>query len=120
MGTPRETIRIVEEKGLINLCNRLQEKTSLEKWSNFQINFTNDIRCGWFYFKNRSPSCGTRDVKIYSGFEKAPAKGKGPGLFGGAVIKIFRIFQLKKKVDCRILLLENISLQGYLQSHITR
>ena len=74
LGTPRETIRIVEEKGLINLCNRLQEKTSLEKWSNFQINFTNDIRCGWFYFKNRSPSCGTRDVKIYSGFEKHQQK----------------------------------------------
>ncbi len=28
------------------------------------------------FLKNRSPSCGTRDVKIYSSFEKAPAKGK--------------------------------------------
>ena len=73
-----------------------------------------------FILKNRSPSCGTRDVKIYSSFEKAPAKGKGPGLFGGAVIKNFRIFLLKRKADCRILLLESISLQGYLQSHITR
>ena len=42
-----------------------------------------------FILKNRSPSCGTRDVKIYSGFEKGPVKGKGTGLFGGAVIKKF-------------------------------
>ena len=32
------------------------------------MTFTNDTGCGWFYFKNRSPSCGTRDVKIYSDF----------------------------------------------------
>ena len=29
-----------------------------------------------FILKNRSPSCGTRDVKIYSGFEKHQQKEK--------------------------------------------
>ena len=38
------------------------------------MTFTNVIRCGWLYFKNRSPSCGTRDVKIYSSFEKRQQK----------------------------------------------
>lgn len=89
LGTPRETIRIVEENGLNRLVQPSTREDVTEKWSSFQMTFTNVIRCGWLYFKNRSPSCGTRDVKIYSSFEKAPAKGKGPGLFGGAVIKIF-------------------------------
>ena len=42
-----------------------------------------------FILKNRSPSCGTRDVKIYSGFEKAPAKGKGSGLIWRSSSKKF-------------------------------
>lgn len=121
LGTPRETIRIVEENGVNRLVQPSTREDVTEKMERFSNDFLHTISdVDGFILKNRSPSCGTRDVKIYSGFEKAPAKGKGPGLFGGAVVKNFRIFQLKKKVDCRILLLENISLQGYLQSHITR
>ncbi len=121
LGIPRETIRIVEENGVNTLVQPSTREDVTEKMEQFSNGFLQTISdVDGFILKNRSPSCGTRDVKIYSGFEKAPAKGKGPGLFGGAVLKIFRTFQLKKKVDCRILLLENISLQGYLQSHITK
>ena len=59
----------------------------MERFSNDFLHTISDV--DGFILKNRSPSCGTRDVKIYSGFEKAPAKRKGPGLFGGAVVKIF-------------------------------
>lgn len=121
LGTPRETIRIVEENGLNRLVQPSTREDVTEKMEQFSNDFLQTLSdVDGFILKNRSPSCGTRDVKIYSSFEKAPAKGKGPGLFGGAVIKNFRIFLLKRKADCRILLLESISLQGYLQSHITR
>lgn len=121
LGVPRETIRMVEENGVNRLVQPSTREDVTEKMKQFSNDFLQTISdVDGFILKNRSPSCGTRDVKIYSGFEKAPVKGKGSGLFGGAVIKNFRIFQLKKRVDCRILLLENISLQDCLQSRITK
>ena len=76
MGTPRETIRIVEENGENRLVQPSTREDVTEKWSSFQMTFTNDTGCGWFYFKRIVHRCGTRDVKIYSDFEKAPAKEK--------------------------------------------
>lgn len=115
LGTPRETIRIVEKNGANRLVQPSIREDVTEKMNEFSNAFLQTLpEVDGFILKNRSPSCGTRDVKIYSGFEKGSVKGKGTGLFGGAVIKNFRIFQLKKKVDCRILLLESISLQDCL------
>jgi uncharacterized protein YbgA (DUF1722 family) len=42
-----------------------------------------------FILKNRSPSCGFTDVKIYSGPEKGASIGKTAGFFGGAVLEKF-------------------------------
>ena len=42
-----------------------------------------------FILKNRSPSCGFTDVKVYSGPEKGAAIGKTAGFFGGAVLEKF-------------------------------
>ncbi len=42
-----------------------------------------------FILKNRSPSCGLKDAKVYAAPEKAPALGAGPGMFGGAVRERF-------------------------------
>ncbi|MGC8945353.1 MAG: YbgA family protein, partial [Anaerolineae bacterium] len=42
-----------------------------------------------FILKNRSPSCGLKDAKVYAAPEKAPALGAGPGMFGGAVRQRF-------------------------------
>jgi uncharacterized protein YbgA (DUF1722 family) len=39
-----------------------------------------------FILKSRSPSCGTRDVKIYPGMGKVTAVSKGAGYFGGNVV----------------------------------
>ena len=46
----------------------------MEQFSNDFLQTIPDV--DGFILKNRSPSCGTRDVKIYSDFEKAPAKEK--------------------------------------------
>ena len=51
LGTPRETIRIVEENGMNRLVQPSTQEDVTEKWSSFQMTFTNDIGCGWFYFK---------------------------------------------------------------------
>lgn len=42
-----------------------------------------------FLLKNRSPSCGTGDVKVYAAAENAPPVGRGPGLFAREVLERF-------------------------------
>ena len=120
MGTPRETIRIVEENGENRLVQPSTREDVTEKMEQFSNDFLQTIPdVDGFILKNRSPSCGTRDVKIYSVLKKRQQRERS-WLIRRSSSKNFRIFLLKRKVDCRILLLESISLQGYLQSHITK
>jgi uncharacterized protein YbgA (DUF1722 family) len=42
-----------------------------------------------FILKNRSPSCGFTDVKVYAGPEKGASIGRTAGFFGGAVLEKF-------------------------------
>jgi uncharacterized protein YbbK (DUF523 family) len=42
-----------------------------------------------FIPKNRLPSCGSTDVKIYSGPDKGASIGRTAGFFGGAILEKF-------------------------------
>ena len=42
-----------------------------------------------FILKFRSPSCGMKDIKVYSGTSKSNAVSKAAGFFGGAVVNAF-------------------------------
>jgi uncharacterized protein YbgA (DUF1722 family) len=42
-----------------------------------------------FILKNRSPSCGLNDVKVYASTKKGAAASKNQGMFGGAVMERF-------------------------------
>ncbi|EEL70703.1 hypothetical protein bcere0026_23120 [Bacillus mycoides] len=72
---------------LVQPSTRENVTEKMEQFSNAFLQTLPEV--DGFILKNRSPSCGTCDVKIYSSFEKGPVKGKGTGLFGGAVIKNF-------------------------------
>jgi uncharacterized protein YbgA (DUF1722 family)/uncharacterized protein YbbK (DUF523 family) len=88
LGTPREVIRVVSKEGENRLIQPSTEKDLTEKMNSFASNFLEEVgEIDGFILKNRSPSCGTRDVKVYTGIEKAPVKEKGSGLFGGKVIE---------------------------------
>ncbi|MDP7978590.1 YbgA family protein [Bacillus sp. WLY-B-L8] len=90
LGIPRETIRIVEHDGTQKLVQPSTGADLTEKMQQFSDLFLSSLPdVDGFILKNRSPSCGTRDVKIYAGLEKAPTKGKGAGLFGSAVLARF-------------------------------
>ncbi|MDC2864484.1 MULTISPECIES: YbgA family protein [unclassified Bacillus (in: firmicutes)] len=90
LGIPRETIRIVEHDGTQKLVQPSTGADLTEKMQQFSNVFLSSIPdVDGFILKNRSPSCGTRDVKIYAGLGKAPTKGKGVGLFGSAVLARF-------------------------------
>ena len=67
MGTPRETIRIVEDDGL-KLRNREGTNDYTDKMKNFVDKSSTEMGqhrlCG-FIFKKGSPSCGAYRVKVY-------------------------------------------------------
>ncbi|PEZ08194.1 cytoplasmic protein [Bacillus sp. AFS018417] len=90
LSIPRETIRIVEQDGIQKLVQPSTGDDLTEKMQQFSDVFLSSLPdIDGFILKNRSPSCGTRDVKIYAGVGKAPTKGKGAGLFGSAVLATF-------------------------------
>lgn len=87
---PRESLRIVkacEELALI------QPKTGLdvtEEMNEFaRIFFQSMKEVDGFILKSRSPSCGIKDVKIYSSAEKGASTEKGVGLFAREAMERF-------------------------------
>ncbi|MBN6187823.1 DUF1722 domain-containing protein [Aneurinibacillus sp. BA2021] len=88
LGTPRETIRIVQD----GERNRLiQPKSGLdvtEEMQDFARNFAASLEnVDGFILKNRSPSCGIKDVKVYSASDTPAVLHKGSGLFAAEVLK---------------------------------
>ncbi|MCY6372300.1 YbgA family protein [Clostridium ganghwense] len=90
LETPRECIRIVKEKDNIKLIQPKTGKDYTEVMFEFSNEFLNSIEeVDGFILKSRSPSCGTKDVKMYTGIEKGSSSSKGKGIFGGVVIEKF-------------------------------
>ncbi|SYZ72330.1 conserved hypothetical protein [Candidatus Zixiibacteriota bacterium] len=90
LGVPREPVRIVEIKGRRRLIQPATGLDLTEKMERFSEKFLKSLpEVDGFIMKSRSPSSGIKDVKIYSGKEKSPAIGKGPGFFGGEILEMF-------------------------------
>ncbi len=88
LGTPRETVRLVSQDNEVRMIQPSTQKDLTEDMNAFSRAFFDSLPdVDGFILKNRSPSCGTRDVRIYTGVEKAPVKEKGKGLFGGNVLE---------------------------------
>ncbi|MFT9848787.1 YbgA family protein [Aneurinibacillus sp. REN35] len=88
LGTPRETIRIIrdkEEMRLIQPKSGLDVTEKMQAFSQAFISALTDI--DGFIMKNRSPSCGVKDVKVYSASANPVVLHKDSGLFGGEVLK---------------------------------
>ncbi|MBM6617562.1 YbgA family protein [Bacillus suaedaesalsae] len=87
LGTPRETIRIVEEDGITKLKQPSTQKDLTQDMYEFSNRFLDNIQeIDGFIMKGKSPTCGMKDVKVYSGIEKAPVIGKTSGLFAQSII----------------------------------
>ncbi|MGM7703181.1 YbgA family protein [Pseudalkalibacillus sp. Hm43] len=87
LGTPRETVRLVSQENEVRMIQPSTKQDLTEDMNTFSRAFFDSLPdVDGFILKNRSPSCGTRDVRIYTGVEKAPVKEKGTGLFGGNVL----------------------------------
>ena len=90
LGAPRETIRIVAAEGSIRLIQPATGLDLTEKMSHFAQGFLSSLpQVDGFILKFRSPSCGLKDIRVYSGAERPRPVSKAPGFFGGAVMQSF-------------------------------
>ena len=90
LGVPRSSLRIVSSNGeprLIQPTTGLDVTKKIRAFSTQFLSSFSDV--DGFILKYRSPSCGMKDIKVYSGSAKAGAISKIPGFFGGAVVNTF-------------------------------
>ncbi|ERP38725.1 YbgA family protein [Chitinivibrio alkaliphilus] len=89
-GIPRDPIRIVEEEGRRFLFQPAVEKDVTQAMDKFLSTYFSDPpEAEGFLLKNRSPSCGFQDVKVYQGRSRGASTRRGPGFFGGAVLNTY-------------------------------
>jgi len=91
LGVPRPPIRIVSVKGALSLMQVETNRDLTAEMSTFAAAFLDSINeVDAFILKERSPSCGTKTVKVYPGMGKAgPLHSRGAGFFGKAVMERF-------------------------------
>jgi uncharacterized protein YbgA (DUF1722 family)/uncharacterized protein YbbK (DUF523 family) len=90
LGVPRNPINIVLKNGQSRLFQPATGRDVTDLMHTFIRQYMKAIGpVDGFILKNRSPSCGIRDVKIFTGFHQpVPAK-KGSGFFGSAVLESY-------------------------------
>ncbi len=87
MGTPRAPIKIIMQQGKPHLIQAETGNDFTHSMQEFSEEFFSSLgEVDGFILKNRSPSCGIKDTKIYAKVEKGPAIGKASGLFGKQVL----------------------------------
>ena len=90
LGVPRSPIRIVSIEGEPRLIQPATGLDVTDKMISFSRSFLGSLSgIDGFILKFRSPSCGMKDIKVYSGPDKHSSVAKAPGFFGGAVVKSF-------------------------------
>ena len=90
LGVPRDPVRIVAVDGEARLLQPDTGRDLTEAMSEFAGEFLPGLEAvDGFILKNRSPSCGIGDVKIYQGLEASASAERGAGFFGGAVQRMY-------------------------------
>lgn len=90
LGVPRDPIRVASFKGKLRLVQPSTKLDVTDRMTAFADSFLGAAGpVDGFLLKSRSPSCGLKDVKVFPGWEKQAAVGRGAGFFGGAVLERF-------------------------------
>lgn len=98
-GTPRDSIRQVEENGKVIIQNNktgddvtdVLVKSSKES----ALKAKNDELCG-FVLKSKSPTCGMERVKVYQS-KNAPSEKKGVGVFAKELKEIYPYLPIEEE-----------------------
>lgn len=90
LGVPRPTLRLVQTKEQVTLRQPDSGADLTQEMNQFSQNFLGNLaEVDGFILKNRSPSCGIRDAKVYGQIEKGAAVGSTSGLFSAQVLERF-------------------------------
>lgn len=93
LGIPRDPLRLVAGDETVHLYQPATGRDVTDGMTAFTADFLDNLSAeggvDGFVLKNRSPSCGIGDVKIYHSFKPEAGAVRGPGLFGAEVKKRF-------------------------------
>lgn len=90
LGVPRDPIRIVLKGDSYRLMQLNTEKDLTEKMNDFVSGYIASMKdIDGFILKDRSPSCGIKDVKVYSGLKPTGPIKKTSGFFGKGILQNF-------------------------------
>lgn len=90
LGVPRDPIRVVIAKGEMGLAQPSTGKDFSGPMNDFSARFLDSTGAvDGFLLKSRSPSCGTRDVKIYNETGNLYSAAQRQGFFGRAAMARF-------------------------------
>ncbi len=90
LGVPRDPIRLIEGEKEIRLYQPTTKRDLTSEMGDFAERFLSSLPpVDGFLLKNRSPSCGISDVKVYTAEGTPAATGKRAGMFGHAVLERF-------------------------------
>ncbi|MFA9396956.1 MAG: YbgA family protein [Clostridiaceae bacterium] len=97
LETPRDALRCVDLEGNIKI---IQPKTDIdytEDIKNYSLKIIEDTGedIDGFILKSRSPTCGIKDVKIYSSKEKGACFKKGSGIFTNQLIEHYKYYPME-------------------------
>jgi uncharacterized protein YbgA (DUF1722 family)/uncharacterized protein YbbK (DUF523 family) len=86
LSTPRESLRLIEKADRSHIFQSKNNSDYTDEMINFSEEFIGKLsEVDGFILKSRSPSCGIKDVKIYSSNEKGASSKKGKGIFAEIV-----------------------------------
>lgn len=90
LGAPRPPVRLVHIDEGVHLLQPATGRDLTEAMQAFAASFLDALPpVDGFLLKNRSPSCGIKDVKVYGLTGKGPKAAGRPGMFGQAVRERF-------------------------------
>ncbi len=90
LGIPREPLRLVKKGDSIRLIQPATGLDFTDQMDAFSKKFLSSLgEVDGFILKSKSPSSAIKDARIYPSEQKVAALGRGPGFFGGAVLKDF-------------------------------
>jgi uncharacterized protein YbgA (DUF1722 family)/uncharacterized protein YbbK (DUF523 family) len=91
LGVPRAPLRVVTHSEGPRLYQPDSERDCTAEMQNFCSKFIAGlVEVDGFILKSRSPTCGTRDVKVYADKDTTPITSKGSGFLGTAVLEHYK------------------------------
>jgi len=90
LGVPRDSLRLISDDGEIRLVQPETGRDVTDEMKDFLDDLLSEKQdVDGFLLKSRSPSCGLKEVKIYSSVEGHAPEGQSAGIFGSMVLDRF-------------------------------